>query len=326
MSKSVVIVVGASSGLGEQFALQLDAALRKTDEIWLIARRKDKLVELSKKMRNNTRVLAMDITNPGQLERLCDSLSDNDCKIRMLVNCAGYGVIGDFAELGCEEQMGMIRLNCEALTHVTHVCVPFMAKNSRIIQIASCAAFIPQPGFAIYAATKAAAEQLAAVYDTAYDLPVICVRAFNHFGPGQREIFVVSDFCRQAAEIECGLREPVIRTGNLDAKRDFTDVRDIVRAYVLLLESGRAGEIYNVGSGKAVAISDILSQILSSCTVAVRHEIAPEKLRPAETSYLAADTGKLRCDTGWMPEIPTAQTISDTLAYWRQELKENSKV
>ena len=178
----------------------------------------------------------------------------------------------------------------------------------------------------IYAATKAAAEQLAAVYDTAYDLPVICVRAFNHFGPGQREIFVVSDFCRQAAEIECGLREPVIRTGNLDAKRDFTDVRDIVRAYVLLLESGRAGEIYNVGSGKAVAISDILSQILSSCTVAVRHEIAPEKLRPAETSYLAADTGKLRCDTGWMPEIPTAQTISDTLAYWRQELKENSKV
>lgn len=178
----------------------------------------------------------------------------------------------------------------------------------------------------IYAATKAAAEQLAAVYDTAYDLPVICVRAFNHFGPGQREIFVVSDFCRQAAEIECGLREPVIRTGNLDAKRDFTDVRDIVRAYVLLLESGRAGEIYNVGSGKAIAISDILSQILSSCTVAVRHEIDPEKLRPAETSYLAADTGKLRCDTGWMPEIPTAQTISDTLAYWRQELKENSKV
>lgn len=178
----------------------------------------------------------------------------------------------------------------------------------------------------IYAATKAAAEQLAAVYYTAYDLPVICVRAFNHFGPGQREIFVVSDFCRQTAEIECGLREPVIRTGNLDAKRDFTDVRDIVRAYVLLLESGRAGEIYNVGSGKAVAVSDILSQILSSCTVAVRHEIDPEKLRPAETSFLAADTGKLRCDTGWMPEIPTAQTISDTLAYWRQELKENSKV
>ncbi len=177
----------------------------------------------------------------------------------------------------------------------------------------------------IYAATKAAAEQLAAVYETAYQLPVICVRAFNHFGPGQREIFVVSDFCKQAAEIEYGLREPVIRTGNLDAKRDFTDVRDIVRAYVLLLESGSVGEIYNVGSGKATAISDILSQILSCCRVPIRHEIDREKLRPVETAYLVADIEKLRQDTGWTPEIPTAQTISDTLAYWRQELKERSE-
>ena len=208
--------------------------------------------------------------------------------------------------IGSAEEYGRLRENADGLQLVNET-MPLRPVN-------------------IYAATKAAAEQIAAVYYAAYDLPVICVRAFNHFGPGQREIFVVPDFCRQAAEIECGLREPVIRTGNLDAKRDFTDVRDIVRAYVLLLESGRAGEIYNVGSGKAAAISDILSQILSSCTVAIRHEIDPEKLRPAETSYLAADTGKLRCDTGWMPEIPTAQTISDTLAYWRQELKERSKV
>lgn len=177
----------------------------------------------------------------------------------------------------------------------------------------------------IYAATKASAEQLASVYFAAYGLPVICVRAFNHFGPGQREMFVVSDFCRQTAEIECGMREPVIRTGNLDAMRDFTDVRDIVRAYVLLLESGRAGEAYNVGSGSVIAISDILEMILSCCAVPVRHEIDPEKLRPAETSYLAADTGKLRRDIGWMPEIPTAQTIADTLAYWRQEMKEQSE-
>ena len=177
----------------------------------------------------------------------------------------------------------------------------------------------------IYAATKAAAEQFAAVYYRAYGLPVICVRAFNHFGPGQREMFVVSDFCRQAAEIELGLREPVIRTGNLDAKRDFTDVRDIVRAYRLLLESGRPGEIYNVGSGNAVAISEILQGILDCCRVTVRHEIDPARLRPAETAYLAADTAKLQRDTGWMPLIPTAQTITDTLAFWRQKLKEQSE-
>ncbi len=155
MSKSVVIIVGASSGMGEQFALQIDAQLRKTDEIWLIARRKDKLTRLASCMRNNTRILAMDITKEGQIERLKDTLDEHNCKIRMLVNCAGYGVIGDFADLGCEEQMGMVRLNCEALTHVTYACLPYMAKGARIIQLASCAAFLPQPGFAVYAASKA---------------------------------------------------------------------------------------------------------------------------------------------------------------------------
>lgn len=155
MSKSVVIIVGASSGMGEQFALQIDSHLRKTDEIWLIARRKDKLTRLAGCMRNNTRILAMDITNEAQIDRLKDTLEEHDCKVRMLVNCAGYGVIGDFADLGYEEQMGMIRLNCEALTRVTYACLPYMQKHTRIIQLASCAAFLPQPGFAVYAATKA---------------------------------------------------------------------------------------------------------------------------------------------------------------------------
>ncbi|MBQ6695561.1 MAG: SDR family NAD(P)-dependent oxidoreductase [Lachnospiraceae bacterium] len=155
MAKSVVIIVGASSGMGAEFALQIDAHLRKTDEIWLIARSKDKLEALSSRMRNNTRILAMDITKEAQIERLQDTLMDNDCVIRMLVNCAGYGVIGDFSSTTCEDQVGMVRLNCEALTHVTHCCIPFMRPHSRIIQIASCAAFLPQPGFAVYAASKA---------------------------------------------------------------------------------------------------------------------------------------------------------------------------
>ena len=158
MAKSVVIVVGASSGMGAEFALQLDAHLRKTDEIWIIARNKEKLSAVRRRMRNNVRVISMDITKEAQIERLGDTLADNDCEVRMLVNCAGYGVIGDFADLDRDEQLGMIRLNCEALTAVTHCCLPFMRKGSRIIQLASCAAFIPQPGFAIYAATKAYVE------------------------------------------------------------------------------------------------------------------------------------------------------------------------
>jgi len=154
MAKSIVIITGASSGIGMEFALQLDAHLRKTDEIWLIARRKDNLVELSKRMRNNTRILSMDVTNEGQIERLADTLDDNDCRIRMLVNCAGYGIVGDFAGSDRDEQAGMIRLNCEALTNITHCCLPYMCRNSRIIQMASSASFVPQPGFAVYAASK----------------------------------------------------------------------------------------------------------------------------------------------------------------------------
>lgn len=176
----------------------------------------------------------------------------------------------------------------------------------------------------IYAATKAAAEQLAGVYYKAYHLPVICVRAFNHIGPMQREIFVVADFCRQAAEIELGLREPVIYTGNLSAKRDFTDVRDIVRAYAMLLEYGRAGACYNVGSGAPVMISDILAAIQKMCRVPFAVETDPEKLRPVDVPVIAADIAKLRQDTGWMPEISLTQTLEDTLDYWRNLLKEQS--
>ena len=174
----------------------------------------------------------------------------------------------------------------------------------------------------VYAVTKAAAEQFAALYYKAYGLPVICVRAFNHIGPGQSTAFVAADFCRQAAEIEAGLHEPVIRTGNLSAKRDFTDVRDIVRAYAMLLESGKAGETYNVGSGSPVAVSDILEQIRAMSTVPFRTETDPAKLRPVDVPVIAADTGKLRRDTGWAPQIPLADTLRDILDAQRQHLKE----
>ncbi|MBE7016433.1 MAG: SDR family NAD(P)-dependent oxidoreductase [Ruminococcaceae bacterium] len=155
MSRNVVIITGASSGMGMEFALQLDAHLRKTDEIWLIARRKERLEHLASKMRNKTRILAMDVTKEAQIERLADTLVDKDMIVKMLVNCAGFGIIGDFSQMTVEEQLSMVRTNCEALTHITHTCIPFMRKNSRIINLASSASFMPQPGFAVYAATKA---------------------------------------------------------------------------------------------------------------------------------------------------------------------------
>lgn len=155
MAKNIVIITGASSGIGMEFALQIDAHLRKTDEIWLIARDRQKLKALSAQMRNNIRVLSMDITIEAQIDRLRDMLQEQHCRIRMLVNSAGYGIIGDVAELKLQEQTGMVRLNCEALTAVTRCCLPYMSRGSRIIQMASSASFVAQPGFAVYAASKA---------------------------------------------------------------------------------------------------------------------------------------------------------------------------
>lgn len=169
----------------------------------------------------------------------------------------------------------------------------------------------------IYAATKACQNMIGSIYAQAYQMDIMMVRAFNHVGPNQAPLFVVADFCRQVAEIEKGLREPVMRVGNLSARRDFSDVRDVVRAYTLLLEHGMAGESYNVGSGKAVEIRKILDMILSQAKVPVSVEVDPNKLRPVDVPLIEADITKLADCTGWERRIPLEQTISETLDYWR---------
>lgn len=154
MSKNIILITGASSGIGQEFAFQMDSYFSNVDEFWLIARNRDRLAETANVLRHKTKILCMDLTNEAQLDRLEDTLADNDAVVRMLINCAGYGLLGDFAGQSNEGQLGMVRLNCEAVTHITHRCLPFMRKGSRIIQLASSAAFLPQPGFAVYAASK----------------------------------------------------------------------------------------------------------------------------------------------------------------------------
>lgn len=180
---------------------------------------------------------------------------------------------------------------------------------------------LPRPGN-LYAATKACQNMIGRIYAEAYGLEIISVRAFNHIGPNQSPTFVVADFCRQAAEAEAGRKEPVIRVGNLEAKRDFTDVRDVVRAYVMLAEKGKRGETYNVGSGHAVSIRDILEEILrlSGMEIEVRQD--PEKFRPVDVPVIEADIRKLQACTGWKAEIPLEQTLKETLEYWRGCVRE----
>lgn len=175
---------------------------------------------------------------------------------------------------------------------------------------------VPEPEN-IYALTKYMQNMIGGIYGRAYGMDIISVRAFNHIGAGQNPQFVVSDFCRQAAEIEAGLREPVIRVGNLSAERDFTDVRDIVRAYGDIAVNGKGGETYNVGNGSSAAIKDILDMILSLSSKEIRVEIDKNRFRPVDTPVIKADISKLRNSTGWTPQYTLKETIKDTLEYWR---------
>lgn len=172
----------------------------------------------------------------------------------------------------------------------------------------------------VYAVTKACQNMMATIYSHAYGLQLIMTRSFNHIGPGQSTQFVVADFCSQAVRIEKGLQEPVFRVGNLSAKRDFTDVRDVVKAYCLLIQYGKPGETYNVGSGHAASIQEILNTILSQTNAEVKVEIDSAKLRPVDVPIIEADISKIYKDTGWTPAISLAQTITDTLEYWRNTM------
>jgi len=168
-----------------------------------------------------------------------------------------------------------------------------------------------------YALTKFNGELMAGFYSRWEGLDIVIVRPFPHTGPGQSPEFVCSSWARQVIQIERGSQEPVIRVGNLEVQRDFTDVRDTVRAYLLLAQKGRTGEVYNVCRGRGVALRKILEILISSTSKEVRVEQDPEKLRKVDIPSLVGDNGKLRTETGWEPRIPLETTLADLLDYWR---------
>jgi len=171
-----------------------------------------------------------------------------------------------------------------------------------------------------YAVSKVAQDLLAYQYFRSYGLKTVRTRGFNHTGPRRGEVFVTSNFAKQIASIEAGLREPVIRVGNLDAQRDFTDVRDMVRAYWLAVSEATPGEVYNLASGRAVTIRELLDRLLALSDTEVEVQVDPDRLRPSDVEILLGDYSKFRSDTGWEPSIPLEQTLKDTLDYWRQKL------
>lgn len=177
----------------------------------------------------------------------------------------------------------------------------------------------PNPGN-IFAASKVCQTMMAQIYCRAYNMKLIVLRTFNEIGPGQSGRFVVSNFCRQFALMEKGKAEPVLHTGNINIQRDFTDVRDLVRAFALVAEKGRPGEIYNAGAGHAVPIAAVLDILRELTGINATVQADAERIRPIDTPKFEADVQKICADTGWRAEIPLRQTIADMLEYWRTQV------
>lgn len=171
-----------------------------------------------------------------------------------------------------------------------------------------------------YAVSKVAMDYLGYQYHQSYKMKIIRTRGFNHTGPRRGEVFVTSSFAKQIAEIEKGKKEPVLDVGNLEAQRDWTDVRDMVRAYLLAVQKGEPGEVYNLCSQKAVKVKDMLDLLLKFSRVKVKIKEDPARLRPSDVPILLGDAGKFMSKTGWKPEITFEKTMEDLLNYWRERV------
>jgi GDP-4-dehydro-6-deoxy-D-mannose reductase len=172
-----------------------------------------------------------------------------------------------------------------------------------------------------YAVSKIAQDFLGLQYYLSHGVRAIRMRPFNHIGPRQRRGFVAPDFASQIAEIEAGRRPPVMSVGQLEVARDFSDVRDIVRGYVLAAERGTPGVVYNIGACEARTVRELLELLLTYATLRIEVRQDPQRLRPVDTPKIVADCSRLRNQTGWAPRIPFAQTVKDVLDDWRQQVR-----
>ena len=175
-----------------------------------------------------------------------------------------------------------------------------------------------------YAVSKVAQDLMGFQYYKSYGMWIVRTRAFNHEGPRRGEVFVTASFARQIALAEAGRSEPILHVGNLEAQRDFTDVRDVVRAYWLALERCEPGEVYNIGSGRSWRIAEVAEMLIGMAKVPIEIRTDPSRMRPSDVQVLKADTTRFRSATGWEPTIPFEQTLYDTLEYWRGKVGERT--
>ena len=248
----------------------------------------------------------------------------NDVKPDKIFHLAGQSAVG----LSWEKPVLTVNINVNGTLNLLEA-VRNYSKDSKILIIGSSDQYGPikpeecpikenkiQNPQSPYGVSKKAQEEMCKLYVNAYNMNIVMVRAFNHIGAGQSKNFVVADFASKIAQIEKG-SEPVLKVGNLETFRDFTDVRDIVRGYALLLEKGKIGEIYNIGSGKEIKVSELLNKLVSMSKEKIKIEIDPNKFRPVDVPLVVCDNTKIKKDTGWETEFFIDDTLKEVLEYWR---------
>ncbi len=243
-----------------------------------------------------------------------------------IVHLAGQANVA----LGNRDPVGTFRINAEGTVRMLEA-VRRGAPDARTLVVTSAEVYgsVPPEDLPVredqplqprtpYGVSKAAADLAAAQAGRDGVLDVVRMRPFNHVGPGQRRGFVVPDFASQVAAIEAGREAPELRVGNLSARRDFTDVRDIVRGYRVALDRGRTGEAYNLCSGRSVAIEEIVARLVERSRVPIDLKVDPARLRPADVPEFLGDPSRAAGELGWEPEIPLERSLDDALEEWRR--------
>jgi GDP-4-dehydro-6-deoxy-D-mannose reductase len=232
------------------------------------------------------------------------------------------------AAVSFRDPEGTFRANATGAWHVAEA-VRRQAPSARLLLVSTSEVYGPRPAgsrvaedapfapVSPYAMSKAAAETLVGSHARVHGLDLVVARAFGHIGPGQSPRFVVPGWAEQIAAIEAGRAEPVLRVGNLEVTRDLSDVRDIVSAYVALLDRGARLGVYNVCRGEGIALADLLARLVARARVPVRVETDPDRLRPADLPWLVGDPSALTSLTGWSASIPLDRALDDVLDEWR---------